>query len=448
MPVTLSDASGFVGEAEQLVAPRDEGELVAILAEANRNRTPVTVMGARTGLTGGCMPRGGIALSMERFQRLEIHSRFAIAGAAIPLTELQAAASPTGQFYAPDPTEWTASVGGTINTNASGARSFLYGSTRRHILAVRVVFMDGSICTFERGDSVDFPIPVIPLPACTKNSAGYALSPGMDWIDLLCGSEGTLAVITEARLNLLPKPKNLLAGVVFFRSEEAALDAVDAWRSVPGERLLEYADGGALRLVRPAYPEIPQDADGAVMIEQIDPDVDAWTERLERAEALMDGSWFGTSDRERERFRAFRHAVPEMVNADVIRRGFMKLGSDFAVPVGRNREMLKYYRRRLAESYRGEYVVYGHVGDGHLHVNLVPATSEENQNGVALMTEFASKAVEAGGTVSAEHGLGKRKAHYLKLQYAPEHIEAMMQVKRRLDPNWLLGRGNLFPAPE
>lgn len=443
----LTDASGFKGEADAVFTPGNETELSRLLVEANRDLIPVTILGAGTGITGGSMPKNGWSVSMRKFRGIEIEQGRAIAGAGVPLTDLQAAAARSGQFYAPDPTEWTASVGGTINTNASGSRSFLYGSTRRHVLALKVVFMDGQIREFHRDEPIDFSVPALPLPASTKSSAGYPLRPGMDWIDLICGSEGTLAVITEAVLRLLPKPRRLLAGVVFFKDEESALDAVGDWRSIAGERMLEYMDARSLELLRPAYQEIPEQARAAVLIEQEDGDAAVWVERLERARALMEGSWFGETDRDRERFRVFRHALPERVNATVIQRGFMKLGTDFAAPLERGREMLAYCRRRLAESYGGDYVVYGHAGDAHLHINMLPSTSEENSAGFALMTDFARKAVEFKGTVSAEHGLGKRKAHFLGIQYTPEQLGEMKKVKRHLDPNWLLGQGNLFPVP-
>ncbi len=162
-------------------------------------------MGARTGLTGGCVPQGGWAVSLEKFRRLEICPGRAIAGAGVSLDALQAAAARTGQFYAPDPTERTASIGGTIATNASGSRSFRYGSTRRHILGLRVALMDGRVLDIRRGDQVDFEVPALPLPDTTKNTAGYPLAPGMDWIDLFTGSEGTLGIVIEAELQLFPR---------------------------------------------------------------------------------------------------------------------------------------------------------------------------------------------------------------------------------------------------
>jgi FAD/FMN-containing dehydrogenase len=132
----------------------------------------------------------------------------------------------------------------------------------------------------------------------------------------------------------------------------------------------------------------------------------------------------------------------------MLERGFMKMGTDYAVPIPRNRQMLRFYRERLEAALPGRYVIYGHIGDAHVHVNMLPATQEELETASALMKEFAQKSVSLGGTVSAEHGLGKRKAYLLPMQYSPEHIQAMMDVKRRLDPHWLLGRGTLFPVPE
>ena len=442
--ISLTDASGFPGHADRVLAPASEADLRAILVEANSNRIPVTILGSRTGITGGSMPRNGWAVSMEKFRRIEIFPGHAIAGAAVTLSDLQAAASPTNQFYAPDPTEWTASVGGTVNTNASGSRSFRFGSTRRHILGLRVLLMDGRLIECRRGDAIDFPVPALPCPSTTKTTAGYPLQPGMDWIDLFCGSEGTLGVVVEADLLLLPNPPLLLAGVVFFPSLDNALDAVDAWRSAPNLRMIEFVDRRSLELVRSRYPEIPLDAQAALLIES-EEDAGVWVDRLESSHALIEASWFGETARDRERFRVFRHALPEAVNETVIRRGFMKLGSDFAVPIARCREMTEYYLETLRDIWPGEYVLYGHIGDAHLHVNLMPATEEEDHIGHDMMAAFARHAVSLGGTVSAEHGLGKRKSHFLPLQFTRSEIEAMKTVKRRLDPHWLLGQGNLFP---
>jgi FAD/FMN-containing dehydrogenase len=233
-------------------------------------------------------------------------------------------------------------------------------------------------------------------------------------------------------------PDDVLAGVVFFPNDAAALNAVDEWRSIATLRMLEYFDGRALRFLRTKYPEVPERAGAALLVEDENADADVWVDRIPD-----DDSWFALSDKDRERFRRFRHALPEMVNETMRRRGFLKLGSDFAVPLARNREMLAFYQERLEGL---DYVIFGHIGDAHVHVNILPESQAQFDRGKELMVEFARKAVELGGTVSAEHGLGKRKAHLLEIQFTAEEIAAMKQVKRRLDPHWLLGRGNLFPV--
>jgi FAD/FMN-containing dehydrogenase len=361
---------------------------------------------------------------------------------------LQAAAARSSQFYPPDPTETSAFLGGNISTNASGARSFKYGATRHWTERLRVVLADGRALDVGRGDSIDFDPGAVPLPAVTKNTAGYLLRPGMDWVDLFCGSEGTLGVVTEARMRLLPAPRGVLAGVVFFEADDAALDAVDAWRSTQ-VRMLEYLDARSLELLRSRFPEIPAAARAAILFDrelssEDDPEVDRWLDRIEAAQAMAEESWFATTARDRERFRQFRHALPEIVNDTVRRSGALKMHTDYAVPVARNREMLACYRTRLEQEFPGRYVIFGHIGDAHVHVNLFSDPTDPSPAN-ALLLEFARHAVALGGTVSAEHGLGKRKSHLLNLQYAPEHIALMRAVKQRLDPCNILGRGTLWP---
>ncbi len=440
----VEDASGFRGEADRIVAPANEAEVAAFLREASSSLTPVTVTGARTGVTGGGVSLSGPLLSLEKLNQIEISQGYASVGPGALLADLHAAANRSGQFYPPDPTETSAAVGGTIATNASGSRSFRYGDTRRHVLRLRVILMDGSVLDVRRGDRVDFPVPALPLPQTTKNTGGYRLQPDMDWIDLFVGSEGTLGIVTAAELRLLPNPKEFLAGVVFFPDDDAAISAVESWRVQAQCRMLEYFDRPSLDLLRSRFPETPA-AGAAILFEEENADIEQWHDRLVAAKAMVEESWFATTPADRERFRAFRHALPELVNTTMRQHGMMKLGSDYAVPINRNRDMLAEYRRGLEQQFPGRYVIFGHIGDAHLHVNILPASQAEFAQGQSLMLEFAKHAVSLGGTVSAEHGLGKRKAHLLNLQYSTAQIEAMKQVKRRFDPHWLLGRGTLFP---
>jgi FAD/FMN-containing dehydrogenase len=446
----LEDASGYRGEADQAFAPATLGELRDIVARAVASNTPITIVGAGTGLTGAAVPHGGWVVSLNRFRKLEIGNGRARCGVGISLQELQDEAAKTGQFFGPNPTEYSASLGGVISTNAGGARSFCFGSVRHHILGLEVTFMDGQTRWLERGQPVEFHLPAIPQPATTKNSAGYFTGPGVDWVNLLSGSEGTLGIITEAELKLLPIAPAILSGVVFFSSDEHALDAVDAWRSLSRLRLIEYVDNASLDLLlRPINASIPASAKAAVLIEQDltsedDEEVDNWLDRLEQHHALADESWFGFAAQDRERFHAFRHALATTVLERTRHNGFPKLGTDFAVPIERFREFLRFYRERCEATVPGKYVIYGHIGDANLHLNILADSAEEAQAGKALMLEFARKAVSLGGTVAAEHGIGKSKRDLLRLMYSESEIEAMKSIKRRLDPEWLLGQGVIF----
>src|SRR5262249_51490964 len=162
-----------------------------------------------------------------------------------------------------------------------------------------------------------------------------------------------------------------------------------------------YCDANSLAL-------LGESAGAALIIEQEQGDPDAWIDRLGDAGALLDRSWFGTQAAERERFRRFRHALPERVNDTLRRRGFQNIGSDYAVPIARNREMMSFYEASLGTL---DHVIFGHIGDAHVHVNILPNNEAERDAGTALLIEFAKHAVALGGTVSAEHGLGKRKRH-------------------------------------
>jgi FAD/FMN-containing dehydrogenase len=196
--------------------------------------------------------------------------------------------------------------------------------------------------------------------------------------------------------------------------------------------MLEYLDRASLEVMEVRHA-------AALMIEiEGDPDLDM-------TGAIESDSWFATSASDRDRFRQFRHQLAERVNDRIRRLGHTKVGTDYAVPIDKGREMLAIYRKVLARDLRLAYVCYGHIGDAHLHLNTFPSTKEDYERAKQVMNDLAYPVVELGGTVGAEHGLGKRKAHMLAIQYEPAVIESMRAVKRRLDPQGLLGAGTLLP---
>jgi D-lactate dehydrogenase (cytochrome)/glycolate oxidase len=250
-------------------------------------------------------------------------------------------------------------------------------------------------------------------------------------------------------LQLLPAPPAILSAVIFFRFDSDALQAVESWRDVPELRLLEFIDGRALDFVRAQYPDISAEAQAALMIEQNldseeDAEVDRWAQRLDEQNAFGETSWFGFREADHQRFREFRHTLAATVTDTVRRRGFSKFSTDYAVPFRLHRELYARYKQRCDEVFPGQYMIFGHAGDANNHINLLPISKEEEARGGELMYEFAQYVVSLGGTVAAEHGIGKTKKDLLKLMYSPDEIEAMKDVKRRLDPRWLLGRNTIF----
>ncbi|HTK25077.1 MAG TPA: FAD-binding oxidoreductase, partial [Pyrinomonadaceae bacterium] len=240
----LTDASNMSGGyAEKLFIPESAEEIAEILREANEKKIPVTISGARTGTVGGAIPFGGYVVSLERLNKIakiDKDTKTVIAGAGVILRDLQKAVEAEGLFYPPDPTEWSCQVGGTVATNASGSRSFKYGATRNYVNALKVVLASGDILNLRRGETVADENGVLELrteqgnvvtakrptykrPHVRKNVSGYFNHKPLDAVDLFIGSEGTLGVIAETELSLLPMPEGFFSGIVFFENESDLL---------------------------------------------------------------------------------------------------------------------------------------------------------------------------------------------------------------------------------
>lgn len=480
----LTDASNIPGGyAERLVTPSSHEEVVEIVRECAASGTPITVSGAGTGLAGGRSPRGGIVLDTRRLDTIisvDPEKRRAVVEPGVILSRFQAETERLGLLYPPDPTERTCFLGGSISTNASGARTFKYGPTRRYVRGLRLVLADGDTLVLRRGAAIaenshltldteggrriTLPVPHYPMPSTRKHAAGYYATPGMDAVDLFVGSEGTLGIITEAELDLLPLPERLFAGLVFFPHESGTLAFVQdareaslATRAHSGAgidaRALEYLDGNALSLIRKDYPTIPEEAQGgAVWFEQESTEeneeglLGLWYELLERHGALLDDSWFAMGTEDQRRLREVRHAVPSAVYEYISEHGQTKIGTDMAVPPDRFPELLSYYREQFAAT--GLWTVtWGHIGDCHLHANILTRNAEELGVAREVYTRLVERSLELGGTVSAEHGVGKLKTAWLERMFGPEGIAQMRAAKQALDPQMILGRGTMF-APE
>src|SRR5690349_15600564 len=275
----LTDASFMSGgHADRVVLPETIEEVAEILTTANRDRTPVTVSGAGTGTVGGRVPFGGIVLATDRLNHIksidtdEHGGGLGVAQAGVILADFQRAVDQKGLLYPPDPTERGAYLGGTVATNASGARTFKYGPTRNYIEGLKLVLASGEILDLRRGglplsEILKIPLPTYRRPATRKNATGYFITPDMDAIDLFIGSEGTLGVICEIEARLIPKPQGLLSGIVFFAHEADVLAFVTEARTLSA-RAIEFFDNESLNFLREKYPEVPTAAVGAIFFEQ------------------------------------------------------------------------------------------------------------------------------------------------------------------------------------
>ncbi|MFN0280144.1 MAG: FAD-binding oxidoreductase [Pyrinomonadaceae bacterium] len=477
----LTDASNMQGgHAEKLFIPESAEEIAQILRDANESKTPVTISGARTGTVGGAIPFGGYVISLEKLNKIKIdkEQRIATVGSGVILTDLQKAVDAEGLFYPPDPTEWSCQIGGTVATNASGARSFKYGATRAYVRRLRVVLADGEIIELRRGENfangdcsiklilvkdgeISAKVPTYQRPNVRKNVSGYFNEQPLDAIDLFIGSEGTLGVITEIELSLLQKPESFFNGIVFFAQEADLLNFVELARteSISNVRseisnninatLIEYFDGRALEFISEKFPETPGGMAGAIFFEQEtmsdneDYLLEKWNDLFEKYNADIERSWFATNEQDREKMRAFRHALPVAVNERIAKYKQRKVGTDMAVSDENFPAFLKFYKNILDASGL-DYVIFGHIGDGHLHANMLPKDTEEAEKARHIYGRCIAQAIMLGGTVSAEHGIGKLKRKYLAAMMGERYLTEMAELKRAFDPNGILGRGNMF----
>ncbi len=381
-----------------------------------------------------------------------------------------------------DPTEMSAWLGGIVACNASGARTLKFGAVRDWVCRIQVVLMNGDILDIERGkvlaqdgkfeivlsdgSTTDVMVPSYKMPE-TKNAAGLFAKPDMDLIDLFIGSEGILGVITEVELGLNKMPEDIMTVMAFFKSEEDAVSFVYDIRApdtpVP-MNFLEYFGPNALEMIKEkaassgiTVPAMGDDTKAIVFFEfsytdeTMEDMVMGLEEVLNKHNTSSESSWAGMDRSELAKMKMVRHFVPETVNATIAMRKaeyheVHKIGTDMAVPNEALRDYLKFYRETL-ETQGMEYVIFGHIGDNHLHVNMLPRNNEEVEQGMDNYMTFAKRAVELGGTVAAEHGIGKLKRAFLEAMYGDDGIKEMQAVKKVLDPKWLLNRENMIAVP-
>ena len=508
----LEDAAHFPGGFSAGVAqPSSEAEVAALV----RATTSVLPIGAQSSLTGGATPRGEVLLGTSRLNRiLSSGDDWVRVQAGVTLVELDLALAKMGKYYPPVPTFTGAFAGGIVATNAAGATTFKYGTTRDWVLGLTVVLANGDVLDIERGRTIAHPdrffdivlsdrtarvpVPSYRMPRVVKLSAGYFAAPGMDLIDLFIGSEGTLGVITEVTLRVLPRRPCMCLAFVPFEHRDTALSFVtrlreaarETWRTGDPRGMdvsaIEHMDARCLQVLREDGADrangiaIPEAAAMALLVtlelggsaeaspytperafdeigrarESDAPDTPlvrfcrALDEVgvLDRVEIAVPGD----SAREHQ-LLALREAVPAGVNARVGRAQqqvdarIAKTAADMIVPFEKLGELLTIYddefRRRGLDA-----AVWGHISDGNLHPNVIPRSMDEAESGQAAIRTFGRAVIRLGGSPLAEHGVGRNpvKHQLLIALYGRDGVEEMRAVKRSLDPDFKLAPGVLF----
>ena len=437
-----ADASGLRLVPEAVARPSSEAEVLEVLRGACADRRPITAAGGQSSTTGASVTDRGLLLSLRALDDvLDVDPvrRVVRVGAGALLGDVQRTLAEHDLFFAPDPTsEEESTVGGAIACNASGARTLRYGATRAHVSALRVALIDGRLLDLRRS-------------GLEKNTAGYAFV--HDMVDWFVGSEGTLGVVLEAELLLQPRPAVVVGLALPFSDERSALAFVVAARESAAlrPRCLEYLDARAAALYRGGTDE----ADGArtmVYLEDIprrdaEPDYDAWLALAAAHGALVDDAEVYDGPAALRQARWKRHAVPATMNERGARyraAGGRKVSTDWAVPYPLLADTLATARRLADQHGLAPPVCYGHAGNGHPHQNFIARDAAELERVEQCVEATLRQVLAVGGTVSAEHGIGKLKRRWLPLQLAPLQIGAMRALKRELDPLGLLAPGNIL----
>ena len=440
-----ADVSGLVLVPEGVVRPSSVSEVVDTIKRAAAERTPITAAGGQTSTTGASITDRGLVLSLRGLDRIidiDPGTRTARVEAGVGLGDFKRAVAAEGLLFAPDPTsEDDVTIGGAIACNASGARSLRYGATRAHVRGLTVVLANG--------DTLD-----VRRPGLEKNTAGYALA--QDPVDWFVGSEGTLGVVVEAELALLPRPARVIGLALPFRSETDALQFVVSARdsSQLTPRCLEFFDGAALAIARRSQGQENWLAGAGAMVyaeEASDSGnesaLDEWLALAEHHGATTDDVLALESEAELRDARRFRHAVPAHMNergAAFRTTGGRKLSTDWAVPYRRLPDAITEARAIADSAGIEQAVIYGHAGNGHPHQNFIARDTNERESVERVIEQTLRRVLALGGTVSAEHGIGKLKRQWLPLQATAAQLGVMRAVKRELDPMGLLAPGNIF----
>jgi len=418
--------------ADAVALPGTREQVQAIVRLCREHRVPIVARGSGTSSTGAAIPyAGGVAVSFERMNRIlriEAGDRYAVVEPGVINGELQAAVAAHGLFWAPDPASAdVATIGGNLACNAGGPHAVKYGATRDNVLGLQAVTGTGD------------------LIACgsvtTKDATGYDLT------HLLIGSEGTLGLIVEATLRLLPKPPRRASLRALYGNVAQAAAAVSRVMAQPvAPAMLEFMDRACIRLAREVGGADIPDA-GALLMIEVDGEHETLPHALEAVAAAAAGDGLIALDEApdeiaRERLWAARKSLSPALRT--IAAG--KINEDVVVPVSRIPDLVGGVESMAAE-FDLPIVAFGHAGNGNLHVNILydPQDAGQTARARAALPRLFELTLSLGGTLSGEHGIGVAKRDFMPQAFTPATLAAMRAIKRALDPDGILNPGKVLP---
>jgi glycolate oxidase len=416
-----------------VVQPRSTAEISQLVKLANEYLIPVYPRGAATSLSGGPLPiHGGMVLDMSRLKDKLIIDRenmLAIVSPGVITADIHKKAEEAGLFYPPDPSSsHVATIGGNLLENSSGPRGLKYGTTKEYVIGLEVVTPLGEIIR-TGGKTV-------------KNVTGYDLT------RLIVGSEGTLGIVTEAILRLIPKPqaqKTLLAAFNRFIDSGHAITNILSSGILPSA--MELMDNACIRAVENYKPSgLPIDAEALIIVE-VDGHPSAIEEEIKKCEAICKAAratQVKVANTDEERIKIW--SARKMVSPAITQMGPTKISEDATVPRSQIPAMMERLSQ-IREKYRLNLVVFGHAGDGNLHPNIITdkRNTDEMKRVEQAISEIFEAAVQLGGTLSGEHGIGMLKSPYMEMELGKAGLEMMKKIKVAWDPNNILNPGKIFP---
>lgn len=427
------DATKEHYEPDAVVFPADEEEVSRVLKYCNDNKIAIVPRGAGSGFTGGALPvNGGIVLALEKYMNkiLEIDEKdmVAVVQPGVINADLQKAVEEKGLFYPPDPASMDYStIGGNVSENAGGMRAAKYGLTKDYVMSLKAVLPNGDIIRAGK--------------RTIKDVAGYNVA------GILIASEGTLAVITEITMKLLPKPKLKKTYMGIFENVEQAMNAV--YKSLAGGAMpvaMEFMDALVVKALREKLGVNLPDWAGALLVGDVDGNVEEEInyqlqilEKSFKEEGAKEFKIAANDEEANEIWYARRNASPS-----ITMYGTKKINEDISVPRSKLPDALNGIYA-IAEKYNVLAPCFGHAGDGNIHVNVMVDGSKEDEvkRGYEAVEEIFKLVVDLGGTLSGEHGIGLSKAPFMKLAFSEAELNLFRKIKNAFDPNGILNPGKM-----